>query len=495
MLKIANDPNLPALASSISQVVQMASSGDDAVRDLARFVLSDASLTQKILRLANTVTYRVTASGQVTTISRAIFVLGFDAVKTTALAILLVDGMTGKHAVDVRAELSHAMCASIVGRELARRSHFKDAEEAAVAALFKNMGRLLVAAHDHQLYKSIIGLMETDGSSPANASMARLGCSFETLAESVLYEWKIPDSIVKALAPLPPGLVKAAKSRHEWMQQVAVFSTMAATLIPQMSQPGEDAASRVLLARFGTALGLDQPTLTTLLASVIEQASVLSAFDTASTADSALAAADDDATMLPTELLMRVEPELDMSVDTCHPSGKPMNSRELLMTGVRDVTEMMASGRSRPNDVALLVLETLHHSLGLRFSTICVRDSKSGQFKARLSLGEKNTARQAGFGFTTEAGRDLFALALKNDADLMIADAMVPTIAVLIPVWHRGLLPDARSFIVLPLLIQGKSFGLFYGDRIYPSPEGVPTDETALIKMLKGLLISALVPR
>ncbi|MEC5218178.1 HD-like signal output (HDOD) protein [Actimicrobium sp. GrIS 1.19] len=499
--KIANDSSLPALGSSIAQVVQLASSSDEAVRNLAHFVLSDAGLTQKILRLANTVAYRTSSGTAVTTISRAIFVLGFDAVKTSALAMLLVDGMSGKHAHYVRAELSHALCASIVGRELARRSHFKDSEEAAVAALFKNMGRLLVAAHGHLYYREIDALIETESLPPQRAAMRVIGCSFESLAESVLREWEIPDSIIHALAAIPSGVVKPARTRQEWMQQVAAFSTTAAALIPHMKDPADDLATRALLTRFGTAFQLDHDAMVALLRTVAEQARVLTTTSKLmpmepepdaqqETADTTLAA---DA--LPLDILMAAEPELSMSAETCYPSGKPLNARELLLAGVQDVTEMMASGRCKMNDLVLLALETLYRSMGFRFATICVRDARTGQFRARIALGEKNDARQAEFVFAAGVERDLFSLALKNDADLLISDASAANIAALIPAWHRALLPDARSFIVLPLVIQGKPFGLFYGDRINTAPEGVPADETALIKMLKGQVIAALTPR
>src|ERR1035437_7387107 len=89
--KISEDTNLPALGSSVSRVVQLASSDDEAVRNLAYFVLSDVALTQKILRLSNTVFYRTVYGTQVTTVSKAIFLLGFDTVKTSALAMRLVE--------------------------------------------------------------------------------------------------------------------------------------------------------------------------------------------------------------------------------------------------------------------------------------------------------------------------------------------------------------------------------------------------------------------
>lgn len=512
--KIINDAALPALGSSVSRVVQMASSDDEAVRDLAHFVLSDVALTQKILRVSNTVSYRTVSSTAVTTISKAIFLLGFDTVKTVALAMLLVDGMSGKRAKSVRAELAHAMCASVVGCELAKSSNFKDAEEAAIAALFKNMGRLLVASHDHQLYTDITGWIQ-DGKTPMQASMQVLGCSLESLAESVLKEWEIPDTIIQALAPLPSGVLKPAKNKQEWMQQVAAFSTAAATLIPKMNQQGEDAASKALLARFGGALNLDQEKMGKLFTAVAQETSALlsnanlmplpaeqiateagtSAQQSLANEDSAVDAVPEEIEQegLPAELLFSAPSSMDtLEITARHSSGKPVNARDLLLAGVRDVTEMMSSGRCKANDLIMLVLETLYHSMGFRFATVCLKDMKTNQFRARISLGDNNAARQAGFAFTTGNDRDLFHLAVENDADLLISNATDPKIRNLIPAWHRALLPDAKSFIVLPLIIQKRPVGLFYADRTEFAAEGVPADETALIKTLKGQVLGAL---
>ena len=502
--KVSAQADLPALGSSVARVVQLASSDDDSVRALAHFLLSDVALTQKVLRLANTVVYRTAGGGAVTTISRAIFLLGFDTVKTSALAMLLVEGMKGRHAQSVRTELAFALGASVIGRELSRRGPFKDAEEAAVAALFKNMGRLLVAAHDHRLYAEIARLSDAGSHTPAQASMQVLGCSFEMLAESVLHEWRIPDTIIHALSPLPSGTLRPPRSRQEWLQLVAAFSTTAAALIPKMTQPGEDVASRALLSRFGAALNLDGPRLAELMATVAREtralqdnSDLLFGADGLEAEQGAVAADADDAladTGLPSDLLMQGADDAGTTIDmdACHPSGKPLQARGLLLAGVQDVTQMMASGRLRVNDLILLALETLYRSMGFRFATICLRDVATGQYRARIALGDDNARLQKGFTFATAGKNDLFILAMNNDADLLIADASEPKIAALIPAWHHALMPDVRSFFVVPLVVQKVPFGFFYADRTRPAPEGVPPDETALIKTLKGQVLAAL---
>lgn len=499
-LCVAGD--LPALGSSVSRVVQLTSSNDEAVRRLAHFILSDVALTQTILRISNTVAYRTASGTPVTTVSKAIMILGFDTIKTSALAMLLVDGMSGKQAQSVRTELAQALSASIIGRELARRSPFKDAEEAAVTALFKNIGRVLVAAHEHELYSQIVALIEDGSHTPAQASMKVLGCSFDLLGKSVLQEWKIPDTIVQALPPLPFGTVRAAKGKAEWVQQVAAFSAEAAALLPRLGEEDQEFAIKALIKRFGIALNLDRERLRELLINAAQEVRVLAdntsiapelGASGASSAADAAAETEKDDSGLPSELLLDcIDDAAPLQVTARHASGKPMNARELLLAGMQDATQMMASGRCKVNDLMLLVLETLYSSLGFRFATVCLKDAQTGQFRARIAMGENGVARQAGFVFAGTSSHDLFHLALQNDADLMIADATAPKVRDLLPAWHRKLLPDARSFIVLPLVVNQRQIGLFYADRRQPAPEGVPPDEAALIKTLKGQVLAAL---
>ena len=509
--KFKSNADLLALGGSVSRVVELASSEDEDTHSLAYYVMSDVALTQKLLRVSNAVCYRTKTSAPVTTISRAIFLLGFDTVKTSALAMLLVDCLSNhKQAKLVKTELLESLCASLVGRELARRSNYQGPEEAAIASLFKNLGRLLVASHEPDLYIEIAEMVER-GRSPAQASAQMLGVSFDALSEAVLQEWKIPDPIVQALAALPPGPHKTPKSRQEWLRLVAGFSAEAAKLIPRMGEPAVEAASDALLARFGAALGLDLEKMSQLFATVADEISTLaeSLSLTAATAvqtstrqrvaqqqpgfDLEMDAGDGPG--LPAILMEATLESPNEQMEARHPSGKPMNARDLLLAGVQDVTQMRASGRCRVNELILLALETLYRSMGFRFAVVCLKDMKTNQYRSRLALGEDHLSRQAGFSFPITPARDIFHLSMENDADLMIADSSVIKVRDLLPIWYRALLPDARSFIVLPLVVQKVQLGLFYADRVHCASEGVPPDETALIKALKAQVLAALSAR
>jgi len=491
--KVCGDEEMFALGSSVAQVVQMASSDDQGTHDLAYYVLSDPALTQRILRLSNTAQYRTASGTNVTTISRAISLLGFDNVKTTALAMLLVDALSSSaHAQSVRVELQAALCASLVGREMARHTHYQGAEEASIGALFKNLGPLLVASHEHERYREINALVASGKHTLAQASQMILGCSYDTLSEAVMREWEIPDVIVRSLVAPPAGTLKVAANRGEWMRQVAALSIDVSRLMARSVDPKASNEARAILARYGAALNLDAEGMDALFDTVAgEMTELLQSMNMEAPAP--LKEEPDDLGGLPNVLLLATMGG-EAAADGRHPSGKPLNARDLLLAGVQDVTQMRAAGKSKVNDVIQAVLETLYRSMGFRFATVCLKDPRAGQYRARLAFGTGHAEKQAGFAFPVEATRDLFHLAMENDADLMIADATTPKIRDLLPAWHRALLPDARSFIVLPLIVGKVQLGLFYADRTECAPEGVPPDETSLIKALKGQVLAALAP-
>jgi HD-like signal output (HDOD) protein len=495
MRKLCGD-NLFALGAAVARVVELTSSDDEGTQSLAYYVLSDAALTQKILCLANTSNYRTAGGAPVTTVSRAISLLGFDNVKLAALAMLLVDTLAnGRHARSVRIELEASLCASLVGREVARLNPGQFAEEASIGALFKNIGALLVASQEHERFREIGALMAA-GHSQAKASQMILGCSFDMVSAAVLREWKIPDVIVRALGTLAPGTQKVALNRQEWLRQVASFGIEAAHLLEGKDEGGEVAGALgeqalALHRRLGAALGVSTEQLGELFSTVREEMkNLLQSMDLTPLA----AGAHGDDGLPDIELLAALDDTDGPVAGAALAGGKPTDACDLLRCGLREVRQMRLSGRCKVNELIQVALETLYRAMGFRFATACLKDVKSGQYRGRLSFGERHAERQAGFTFSLLPENDLFHLAMERNADLMVADASDPKVRALLPQWHRALLPDARSFIVLPLVVQSVQLGLFYADRAELAPEGMSADETALIEALKWQVLIALTP-
>jgi HD-like signal output (HDOD) protein len=514
LASLGQDAALFSLGSSVSKIIQIASDGDEAMSELTYFVLADVALTQNILRLANTSLYRSRSGTPITTISRAIFVLGFETVRLSALGLMLVEGMSNKRqARNVARELSLALRASIIARKLAGSGPFKGDEDVAIAALFKNFGALLLASHDHALYERVRQLVESGSASLPQACRETLGHTFDALAAAALQRWGMPTAILNAATRPAPRLGTPAVHHRDWQQQAAAFSFEAARLLPAFDPAtATENFGEELLSQFGHALGLERPQLRALFESSRKEAQALeTGFDAGTLEDlsTRLPAAQNGAGgKLPgdsaqnsgelDELMMHAPTGAPGSKPSRHASGKPMNAGELLLAGAQDATAIGATGHAKPGELILFVLETLHNSMGFRFSTVCIKDPKLDIYRSRLSLGVDHIRIQHGFQSAPArpgVAHDLFQLALEKEADLTIADASAPKIKGLLPAWHKLLLPDAASFIILPLIFQKKAVGFFYADRALPAPEGVTPEEVALLRMLKSQAIAALRPR
>jgi hypothetical protein len=337
-----------------------------------------------------------------------------------------------------------------------------------------------------------------DEANAQQAVNALLGCSFERFGAAILQDWKIPDSIVQAQTPLPSGELKKATHKSEWLKQVASFSNGLASIMLNVDRnsPAQSLSARCtpLLNKFGNVMELDKPQLEAMLRKVETETRQL-----ANSMDIMIPVlgqeddvADDTDIQLDSEFLLQSFNAEEMQRAERYPSGKPTNARDLLLAGMQDVMQMLASDQIKLNDMILLVLETLYSAMGFRFATVCLLDARKGCYVARVSMGEKYAERQSAFVYPVKEQNTVFQLALTNNVDLMIADATVQKIQNLLPQWHKNLLPDTRSFMILPLVVQQKPLGFFYADRARAADEGVPPDETALIKTLKSQLLAAM---
>jgi HD-like signal output (HDOD) protein len=491
LLKAGDDAELYALGTSVARVTQMTADDEQGANDLAHVILSDAALSTRVLRMANGAMYRSSATPPVTTVSRAISLLGFNTVRRAALGMLLVDALGANQAAGVRGEIEVALVSSLVGRSMARRSatYQADAEEASVVALLKNIAPLLVASHENETYREIAGHVASGRHTHEQAANLVLGCGYESLSQAVAQSWRLAPQLVLSMAPQPQGPLSMPASRTEWMAQVACFGTD----LGRLAHRGASivgANERALLSRYGRALSIDAEQLGALLAGVKEEIAAL--MSSMKLVPNKPVEEIDSGVGLPAVLQAATLGAAPEPLELFHPSGKPTNARELLLAGVQDVTQMRAAGESRVNELILAVLETLYRAMGFRFATVCLKDPRSAQYRARVAFGEDHGRLQDGFAFPLTPSRDIFYLSMENDADLMIADSSTQKIRDLLPPWHRVLLPDARSFIVLPLVVGKVQLGLFYADRAKPAPEGVPADETSLIKALKGQVLAAL---
>jgi hypothetical protein len=95
---------------------------------------------------------------------------------------------------------------------------------------------------------------------------------------------------------------------------------------------------------------------------------------------------------------------------------------------------------------------------------VFLRDQRHSQFAARLGFGPTIGMLLPRLRFDQAFAPDVFHLALTNSVGIFIENARDPKIVTRLPDWFRDTLPDARAFVLLPVVVNNLPIALLYGD-------------------------------
>jgi HD-like signal output (HDOD) protein/signal transduction histidine kinase len=115
--------------------------------ELAALVAKDAGMTGKILSVANSSAYH--RNGRQPNLEQAMVSLGTDMIKTLVISdsvFQTFNSFPNSGATDLRAFWKNSLTAAVLARELARHLNYSQPEEAYLAGLLHNVGRLALLA-------------------------------------------------------------------------------------------------------------------------------------------------------------------------------------------------------------------------------------------------------------------------------------------------------------------------------------------------------------
>jgi HD-like signal output (HDOD) protein len=270
MQRINKNTNFPSLKESIRSIQKIARSDTIHRRAFSDQVLNDVALTAKLLRLINAAYYSSVGAGSITSIDRALSLMGFQTVGMLAGSLMLFERMPkGPGAEQVKQAFSHALLSGLLAQELCHSTrHF---EGAYLTALFMNLGQMLVEMHfpeDAEALRSAMADWEKahpDADDSARhealqrASRQILGLSCEDIGVEVARQWGWPDSLSQSLRRHYPSDPTQAAGPEEYMRMLCTASTeLAGRLQALPSGATEEARAEAVtgcLRRFAEGYG------------------------------------------------------------------------------------------------------------------------------------------------------------------------------------------------------------------------------------------------
>ncbi|MBA3595969.1 MAG: HDOD domain-containing protein [Methylibium sp.] len=528
--RMRHKTDFPALSDSVARIQRVAASENESLSSLAGEILKDVALTHKLLRLVNTAHYSQ-AGGSISTVSRAVALMGFAGVRNLALSLVLVEHMNDKlHAQQIKQEFLRALLAGTLAEELCPRSMSQPGavEEAFLGAMLRNLGRLLAEFYFPEEAEQVRRLVQP-GAVPARdnpkvpvpearASQSVLGLSYEELGLGVARHWGLPETLQRCMqgdGGVPPGQPpQAAAERLRWVATAA--NDMADTLLQHEPEEGARRLAEVG-ARYARVLGVPAPDILgavarsrvrlTELASGLEivlrpgapAERLMAPRDAARTPTPAVgstghAPADAPDTISDVALgPSGCESTLVLAVAQGRDRAAAADPAGVLAAGIQDITNSMVED-VKLGEVLRMILETMYRALGFRRVLFCLRDAKSGALVGRFMLGEGDESLRAAFRVGTrpvpDAPADLFSAVCVKGADTLIADATTASMRARLPAWYTASV-DAPAFLLLPLLVKGAPVGLIYADKAEAGAIVLSEKELSLLRTLRNQAVMA----
>jgi serine/threonine protein kinase len=502
--------DFPALSDSVSAINKLTNSDRESINKLSNSILKDYALTNKILRMVNSAHYRRVGGGTISTVSRAVIVLGFDAIRNIAITVLLFEHLQDKaNARELKEFFLRANLAGLLAREASGTVLPRDGEEAFICALFHRLGHLLAQFYFPEEVEQIHKLMQSKQLAEETASARVLGLSFEELGIGIARSWGFPGSIVNSMRRLPDGSIRKPVTRDEALRLMAGFSNEMCEVIAGTSPEERSKAIRAVTGRFGSSMQMTdqqfEDTIETSSAALTQVAAILhvnlkqspfarqvKAFSEspgqAGQKDAALS--EEEATLVGTVLggtaILGAEPD-DVVEDEVE---VPEDAQAVLTAGIQDISSSLVDD-FQLNDVLRITLETMYRAMGFQRVLLCLRDGKTERMSGRFGFGSDTNEIARSFQFPLGYAADVFHLATSKAVDIIIADIDDPKIADRIPPWYRQL-TTARTFVLFPLNIKGKPLAMIYCDKDRAGSIAIPERELALLKTLRNQALLAI---
>jgi serine/threonine protein kinase len=506
--------DFPALSDSVSAINRMTHSDRESVNKLSNTILKDYALTNKILKLVNSAFYRQVGGGNISTVSRAVIVLGFDTIRNIAITVLLFEHLQDKaNARELKESFLRANLAGLLARHAAVKVMPREGEEAFICALFHGLGQLLAQFYFPEEVEQIRNLMQSKRLSEDAASAKVLGIPLEELGIGIARTWGFPATIVNSMRRLPAGTVRKPATRDETLRMLAGFSNELCDMIADVAPEGRTEAIQAVADRFGNSMQIGEEQLQETVEGSFEElaqvASVLRVNLTQSPFARQVKAftGDDGAAQAATAGAKEDQmPESTLLGGSTMPEGGtvvageeaaddadvavPDDAQGVLAAGIQDISNSLVEDFSL-NDILYITIETMYRAMGFQRVLLCLKDVKAGQMAGRFGFGADTNDIAPRFRFPLGSATDVFQLAMSKGVDIIITDIDDPKIAGRVPPWYRQL-TSAKTFVLLPLNVKGNPVALIYCDKARAGSIAIPERELALLKTLRNQALLAL---
>ena len=231
-----NMGELPAMSHNVQELISLTHSSRSAAYELSKVILKDYSLTNKVLQVVNSAYYSL--GRPVNSISKAVTILGFDAVRDLATAIALFEDFlkTGVEKEGISKILTRSFLSAMQARDLAVEKNLNIVpEEAFICALLYDLGKIIVCIYLPEVYREIEEKVAGGMSEDSAARQVLADLTFSRIGAEVAAFWNLSDKVSASMDPDPAE----PKNSHDTLGYLKSLSSFSNKLVGYICEEKE----------------------------------------------------------------------------------------------------------------------------------------------------------------------------------------------------------------------------------------------------------------
>ncbi|HVN22886.1 MAG TPA: HDOD domain-containing protein [Syntrophorhabdales bacterium] len=190
-------PTIPLVIKKILMAVENPSTSPAAV---SKLVSSDPALTARVLKVINAAMYGFVA--RISSVNQAVVLLGMNLVRALLLGISMFE-MMEQAAMGL---WKHSLGCAIIAKMLAQKKGMFDPEEASVAGLLHDIGKVVLSVQYPKEYQAAVAAAQEKSVFLTETEAEIFGMSHATAGAYFANTWRLPKFLVESIRShhLPP---------------------------------------------------------------------------------------------------------------------------------------------------------------------------------------------------------------------------------------------------------------------------------------------------
>ncbi len=197
--RLQDSRNLPSLPQVLLQVIALEGQEHPDIKELVKIIAQDPSISAKTLRLVNSAYFSL--QGKFTSLERAVLYLGVETIKNIAITASIhqvFNGVKRNGSFPMDRFWWNSFSCAIFSKRIAQQIQYTNIEEAYVAGLLHNLGKLLLWKNFPKEYKPILPLLENQ-TDECDAEKQEIGITHCEAGSWLIKHWKLNSFMADAV--------------------------------------------------------------------------------------------------------------------------------------------------------------------------------------------------------------------------------------------------------------------------------------------------------